>query len=314
MILYQRFLLIICIFQQVDAITLVYSMRIRRLFEIGAQVAEQEQKPSWSISAVPILQVRNRRIVDEDFDINAVEDNKIGGSIFNLRYRHSRRWWFEATTGLEKERMAIRGTPNFVVCRSGFDDVVLAGGCNIYPTEHLQYVLYGITGFPTERDFTSREFSNTLIGTRFFSIGAGAEASYHLIHDSTRILTGIIQARFLHFFSRSWFPILPCGSRVEPGNVTDLLFSLQYRKGKETLEMGYNPTFFTNEAAILPNGTKLEADNFVRNYLYINFSHICSKENISENPLIVGIGGNVGWSKEFNTTIFTCWLQFTKSF
>ena len=295
-----------------DATTLVYNMRIRRIF--SADDTTVQDKSHWIVSGVPILYMRDRHIEDAETGINVDEDIKMGGALFNLRHRYNRHWWGEVTTGLFKEHMTLSGTTDLIACRKGFDDFIIAAGYNFFPHEHVQGAVYGLAGFPTHRDINAQEFTNNLVGTRFFSIGAGAELSYGFIEELQRSLIGIVQGRIIHFFKRSWFPILPCGSIIEPGNVSDLLFTVQSRKGRGTFETGYNATIFSDQAVSLPGVFERCTDTFVRNSLYASYSYICKNEKAPDEPVIIGIGGNIGWSKRFDTRITFFWFQLTKVF
>jgi len=302
----------IFIYWQAGAITLVYNMKIRRLFGVGAGIGRQE-KSKLVASAVPIVYQRKRHIIDDRLKIDAFEKSIIGGSLFNFRYISDKLWWLEATTGIERETAKYKGSLNFKDSRSGFDDIILSGGYNIIPTEKTQLVFYGLAGFPTKTKVTSLESLDTLVGTRFFSLGIGSEVSYSFIKSLEQSLVGIAQVRFVHFFDRSWSPILPVGSKIQPGNVTDLLFILHYRKKKNMFEVGYNPTFFTNQAAIV-NDQTLKSPNFVREGFYFTYSRLFKEFPILKMPGLIGIGFSVANSKFLDTKIWACFLNLSVLF
>lgn len=54
--------------------------------------------------------------------------------------------------------------------------------------------------------------------------------------------------RFLHRCERKYYPILPPDTTYSPGNITDFLFLLHYRYFNHNMEMGYNPTYITDQA------------------------------------------------------------------
>ena len=298
--------------QTVDAITLVYNMKIRRVFAASA-LLRKEKKSIWVATAVPIIYKRERHIVDEDLGINICEKIKSGGSLFNLRYVRSKTWWLEATTGIEKERVTSQSAQPFTASRTGLDDIVISGGHNMFFKENIQFVLYGIAGFPTRRNVTLQEAQNALVGTRFFSLGVGAELSYSFVNTLKKSFIVLFQSRFLHFFKRNWSPILPAGAKIQPGNVTDLLFTAQYRKRRNIFEAGYNPTFFTNQAVILKTVT-IKGKNSVRNSIYANFAHICKNFPILTTPVIVGAGFSLGESERFDTKNRALWLNISTIF
>ena len=296
----------------IEASTLVYNMRIRRIFSVARSLLQQ-RKPLWVVSAVPIVQARDRHIVEKDKDIDICDTSLTGGSLFDIRYVPSEYWWAELTTGLEKETLCLRGTQNVHASRSGLDDIVLSGGYNMFPNDESQITLYGLAGFPTKKAVTQAELYNTLVGTRFYSLGVGTELSYSFINSQLCTLTGIFQARFLHFFPRNWFPILPRDGKIQPGNATDLLFTAQYRYDGTTFEAGYNPTFFTDQAVRLKAGT-VKGPRFIRNNVYVTLSHGWKDFPGLHMPLALGTGLSIGRSKRFDMKQISWWVNFTTLF
>jgi len=282
-------------------------MKIRRLFGLNASIGQNKSK--FVATSVPIYYQKNREIVDENFGINSFEDDKIVGSIFNFRYVSKKKWWLELTTGVEKESVKYTGTKNFNNSRIGLDDIILSGGYNFVPNKKIQFVIYGLAGFPSKRKLTELEINNFLVGTRFFSLGLGSEFSFSFFDSLERSLIGSWQVRFLHFFDRSFEPILE-NSIIQPGNTTDLLFALQYRKLKNLFEVGYNPTFFTNQAIILPKQTIID-DNFIRNGFYITYSRLFPSVPLIKLPGLIGAGYSYSQSDFLNTKIQAFWLNFS---
>lgn len=301
--------------EQIYSISLVYNMKIRRaFFAVVPEILLQSKKKSRLIAtAVPVIYKRDRHFVDKDLKLDICEKRFTSGSLFNFRYIYDRTWWIEGATGLEREHVKTRGTKNFDICRTGFDDIVFAGGYNIYPTKESQVVIYGLAGFPTRRKVNILEAQDPLVGTRFFGIGVGSEFSYSFINAKKQSLVGIFQNRFIHFFNRRFFPILPCDAKIQPGNVSDLLFTLQYRYKKNLFETGYNPSFFTNRAVILNTG-EVEVKSFVRNSGYFTYSRLFKSLPIIHKPGLIGVGLSVASSKLYETKILSSWLNFTAVF
>lgn len=299
------------VFQYIQPITLVYNMKIRRVFALPAGLSVDD-KPRWIPTAVPILYKRDRHFIDTTRAIDIKEKRLSLGSIFNVRYIPSRAWWAEATTGLEKEHVDAKGTTKLSTSRTGFDDIVLAAGRNLFPSKSTQCVLYGLAGFPTRTKIVAQEAQDTLVGTRFFSAGIGSEFSCGFIENIKHSLVGVFQNRFLHFFERKWDPIIP-GGRIEPGNVTDLLFAVKYRRGKNIFDIGYNPTFFTNQAAVFRTG-KVHTPGFIRQGAYASFAHAFVTFPIVRTPVIVGTGFLISRAKRFDTKIFSCWATLSMVF
>lgn len=296
-----------------NATTLVYNMKIRRAFGFGASAFDSKGKAQTIVSSVPIVYKRNRHIVTTTPAVDVFDKNTIAGFLFNVRYRPSKYCWFEGATGIEKEKASVCGTSNFTHSRAGFDDFVFTLGANIYPKEKWQVAPYLIWGFPSKRQIKETETFDTLVGTRFYSLGEGIEVSYSFIESLEQSLVGIFQQRFIHFFSRNFFPVLDKDSILHPGNVTDVLFTLQYRKLRNIVEFGYNPTFFTNIYVFAPQGTT-KTDNFVRNGVYASFAHVCKKFPIITKPTIIGLGFNVSRTKVNDAKTFATWMTFTTIF
>src|SRR5579872_1353106 len=250
------YLSVLCIAANLDATTLVYNMRIRRVFRIS-EFLKQEPRSSYIATALPIFYQRKRHIVDDRIALDVCEKTRMGGSLLNFHYRNKHDWWLDLTTGIEYEHARINGSSTVNASRTGCDDLVFAGGVNLFPVRDTQLVFYGIGGIPTRLKVEPQEAQNTLVGTRFFSLGFGSEFSYEWFFELKRALISVVQVRFLHLFNRSWTPILPEGSTIQPGNVTDLLLTMHYREKKDIFELGYNPTFFTNQSVTLPT-KKLE--------------------------------------------------------
>lgn len=306
------FLVGMCMYCTLDASTLVYNMKIRRIFNVARHLLK-EHSPLWVGSAVPIIQVRDRHIVDQRIAADLRDKSTIGGSLFNVRYVPSECWWVEATTGLEKETVCEHGTTNVHACRVGLDDIVLESGYNMFPSDDAQITFYGLAGFPTKKHVTVQETFNTLVGTRFYSIGVGGEYSYSFINTQECTLTGICQVRFIHFFPRCWFPILPRDAQIQPGNATDVLLTGQYRYDGTNIDVGYNPTIFTDQAVRLKTGT-VNSPHFVRHSVYGAVTHAWKDFPGLHIPLALGTGLSIGRSEKFDTKLITWWVSFTTLF
>ncbi len=290
--------------------SLVYNMRLRRAFAVGTSTSLLQKKKSRLVgSVVPVFYKRKRHIVDNSLGLerNIFEKRLSGGAIFNIRYIYNRVWWAEVTTGIEREHAESRGSTNFSLSRTGIDDIVLSAGRNFLLNKDTQFTLYGIAGFPTRRKVSSFEVQDPLVGTRFFSIGVGSEIAYSFINTLKRSLIVAFQNRFLHFFSRQWFP---SNARIQPGNGTDLLFILNYREKKNIFEAGYGLTLFTNQALILES-QEITSKPFLRNNIYASFAHIFLNR---ATPMIIGTGFNIGLLKRFDTKVFLWWLNMSIAF
>lgn len=297
----------------VSSTSLVYNLKIRRSFDVPPRVLQRERKFLWLLSAVPIIYARKRHIVAPQLKQNIFEKTFLGGSLFNIRLLAPRHWWAELTTGVERQTLKTHSTQNFKVSHTGMDDIVLSVGKNFVFDHAAQVGLYGLAGFPTRRKVTPFEVEDTLVGTRFFGAGVGGEASYNFFSSQQRALTGITQARFIHFFDRKWFPILPCNGEIQPGNVSDIFLLLNYREKKNIFEIGYDATFFTQQAARV-ECTTIKSPHVTRNSFYTSYSRLFTKKSLIKRPGLLGCGFTYCREKVLDSNIFIFWLNFSLLF
>ena len=292
------------------AVTLVYNMKVRRIFVVS-QVLERA-KNRLLATVVPIYFSRSRKLFNERTGLDGCEKRRAGGALFNFRYVPNKHWWFELTTGIETDHGTFTGTDPFHASRTGFDDIVLSGGYRHFWGKRCQLVAYGLAGFPARRKIELEDRHTPLVGTRLFNLGFGTEASYSFISEMKRSLAAIAQLRFIHGFNRSFFPIFPRDTTVQPGNATDLLFTMQYRKKRTIFEAGYNVTFFTNAALITPTETIKEA-SITRHSGFFSVSHGVFK-GLFDKPNVFGAGINGSRASSIDATTITAWVFFTVVF
>lgn len=304
-----------CIMQSAYPITLLYSLKIRRIFAGLRTLIGKEDEMLCAFSVVPIISSRNRHFLECASNVDICEKRIFVGSLFDFRCAPSENIWFDVTTGFGNERAKAKGTSDNPllpvypeISKTAWDDVTLEAGYHLYPTDQVQLDFYGITGFPTHSKITKKDALGTFVGTRFVGLGAGAELAYDFLEQTNRSGILITQVRYLHFFSRNWDPILPCGGRIQPGDLVDILVAIKYRERSEYFEVGYNPTFFLNEAVILPSEGKVRGEEFVRNGGYIRYSHFFLRK---PNPISLGCGFAFNRSPVFNTRVYDGWLSFS---
>jgi len=293
---------------KISAVTLVYNLRVRRIFNVP-EVLERIQS-NIIFSAVPIF---FHRTSDIETSTNGIvhEMRNAGGALLNLRYVPSKHGWVEITTGIEKDGGKFVGESPFNASRTGVDDVVLSGGYRHF-INSWQLVAYGLVGLPTRRIVTLCDRYGPLVGSRFYNIGAGGEVSYSFISERKRSLAAIGQVRSIHGFNRRWFPILPKEDIIQPGNGTDLFFSLQWREKRTVFEAGYDATIFSNQAIIKPT-IKITTDTFVRHSWFARMAH-GFKHGLFNKPSVVGAGFNVNTAQRFNAHAFVLWVYVTQLF
>ena len=296
-------------FAPIHSYPIVYNMRVRRAFNIPSGLLKPRK--FTLLSALPIYFGRRSHIVTETPAVDVHEHRNVVGSLFNVRYLPSRNWWVELTTGLENDRVSFDGSDSFCASRTGFDDFLFTGGYRHFVGERTQLVFYGLAGLPAGRTVKKDDRYGPLVGSRFYGAGFGTEASYAFMQEKKQTLSGIIQQRFVHFFSRHWFPILPACDTIVPGNFTDLLLTLQYRRQVTAYEAGVDFTFFTNQGVITPLAT-VNTTNFTRYAGYINVLHLIrSTAQEGRKPIVIGGGVNVSGTKVFHAKTYSVWLGVT---
>ena len=294
--------------QELSSVTLVYNLRVRRIFNVP-EVLERIQA-STIFSVVPIFFHRTSEIETRTCEI-VCETRNAGGALLNLRYVPSQHGWAEITTGIEKDSGTFRGADPFKVSRTGVDDIVFSGGYR-YFVDNWQLVAYGLVGLPTRRSVTLCDRHGPLVGSRLYNLGVGSEVSYSFISELKRSLAAIGQVRLIHGFNRRWFPILPTEDIIQPGNGTDLFFSLQWREKRTVFEAGYDATIFNNQAIIKPT-QKITTDTFVRHSGFARIAH-GFEQGLFDKPTVIGAGFNVNSAQRFNAKAFVVWVYATQLF
>lgn len=293
----------------IEPVSLVNNMKIRRIFDAGA-LLEKERKSRVVVTALPIFYQRHRFFDDHDLGVRVREKSISGGALLNVRYLPSKFWWLEGTTGIESEHTKAHGTFTSDASRFGFDDIVFSAGHNSFIGKKAQFVVYGLASFPTRWKVCADEVFNTLVGTRFFSAGLGLEFSYRFLKTCNASWVAIVQGRFDHFFKRHWSPILPPDAYIQPGNMSDLLFAIQYLRKRTVFELGYNSTWFTNQA-VIRSGVETKADTLVRQSVYGSLTHLCKRITLGRKPIAVGLGLSVGKSRRFDTNSCAIWADIS---
>jgi hypothetical protein len=287
-----------------EAVTLVYNIRVRRSFNISKLV--QNKKYKFLLSGVPIYYHRTSHIIDPLLLANVSEKRNIIGSLFNFRYMPSKSWWLEVTTGLEKDSSTFKGTHTFKESQVGIDDIVFTVGHRRFISDKVQFVAYALGGIPATTKLDTEDIFGPLVGSRIYNIGFGLEGSYAFLETLERMVSASLQGRFLHGFKRSWTPILPEGSRIKPGNVTDILLVGQWRERFMMYEAGYDATIFSNQAVLLPVRT-IHGSPFVRHSLFATVTRGWL-EAFFDKPFILGAGFSYSFTDKFDARTYTAWL------
>lgn len=304
------FILAVLFVQENYAVTLVYNLRVRRAFTVAASL--ERMKKRWLITVVPIMFSRKSRSIDERTSLDVKEKRRAVGTLFNIRYVHSKHWWAEATMGIELDRGRYKGSDPFHHQKFGLDDMVFSGGYRHFFGDKWQLVGYSIIGIPVQRSVSLFDRRGPFLGTRVYNIGCGLEGSYSFINELKRSCAVIVQGRFIHGFNRSWFPILPQDAKIQPGNFSDILCTLNYRERRILIELGYDLTIFSNQAILLKTET-IKTDMFLRHSGYATVSYAFLK-GLFGNPCLFGAGLNISRSKKFDARTLTAWLYGTVVF
>ncbi|MCL4380448.1 hypothetical protein M1466_03115 [Candidatus Dependentiae bacterium] len=305
-------LLLCCLSTAVHAITLVYNLKFRRAFDTRHYDVSLQKKNHYIVSVLPIVNKASRHVVDPQQGVDVCNSTLLGGSILNIKYFHTPSWWVEMTTAVAQEKLQDRGTHVAQESRTGLDDIVFTGGYNFYPNKRLQIVLYGLGGIPIQKAVTPAQQYAFLVGSRFYSLGLGSEFSYAFLQSKERSIVGIVQNRFIHFFSRNLVPILPPTATINPGNLTDILVAVQFRKKMTFLQVGYDLTIFTDQS-ITNNALRQGSPNIYRNSFYCFLNHVVQR-SLKHTPLIVGVGSSYAFANQSAIKNFAAWLNVTAIF
>lgn len=134
----------------IQATTLVYNLKFRRAFDLGQYASIGLKKNHIIASSLPIINQSSKHVVTIRDNVDVCNSTLTVGSIFNFKYFHRPNWWLELTTAVAKEKLEDKGTHVAKESRTGLDDIVFTGGYNMYPTEKVQVVLYGLGGIPVK--------------------------------------------------------------------------------------------------------------------------------------------------------------------
>ena len=257
-----------------------------------------------SFSIIPEVTGITRHITDEPNLIDVQEESFLGGAIFDFKYVGVQPWWFGIRTALIQENSKVTGSNNFTLSRFGFDDIYIQGGYNFVLTDDWQLAMHGGVGLPTSLKPDENELFNTLGGSRLFSMGLGGELSYAVINKKDQVLSLNFHTRLLHFFTRSFTPILQCGEKLQPGNATDIFPSISYTHGDHYLEIDYDLIIFTN-VAVLSNPNRYlpvmyQHAPYIQYYYTINWprTHVTTT---------VGMGLQYSYARLFDRKQWQAW-------
>lgn len=288
--------------------TLVYSMKIRRVLAGTRQALNKEDQTIWALSFLPIGSGRTAHIVTKAPDVDVIQKRRIFGVLLNARCLLPSSTWLEFTTAVHNESGSTKGSINTCGERTGLDDIVASVGHNISLSKKVQLVFYGIAGAPTRQKITEQDRLGTFVGTRFFSLGGGAELSYTFVQSPERMVSSLTQTRFIHFFDRGWSPLLPCGSSIQPGDIIDALVATTWREKKDIFELGYNPTFFINQGVTTPERGEVRTPNFVRHGAYVSYSHLFTSRT---HPILLGASFGFNKSDLFDACTYSGLINCT---
>lgn len=202
--------LLILAVHTVSPTSLVYSLKLRRLASVGSA----QKKNNISLSALPLIYTLDRHIIIPhylctDTIVDIEEKRRIEGGLLFAHYVTPRLFWGEITIGVEHEKIETCGTKTIQDSVTGLDDIVITIGKNKLLGKDTQLSSYVLAGFPTRRKITVSDSIDPLIGTRTFGIGVGTEVSHCFFDSGVATFNARLQGRFLHFFKRSWDPVLP---------------------------------------------------------------------------------------------------------
>ncbi len=285
-------------------VSLVYTMKLQRIFSMNSSNSKDE-KSLKTFTALPILYYKDKHVVDPALFLDIYEKRKAEACMLSARYVAPSLSWIDVSTGIIHEKATSTGTEKLYKKITGLDDIVINAGITRKYGKKCEIVYYGLAGFPAKRKVGIQEDQETFTGTRFFSAGIGTEASYIPLHNDIQTVTFLFNTRFIHFFERKWYPILPKNSKIVPGNITDLLCAAFFRHKNNMIELGYNPTFFTNHGKQV-NSKNYYSENFNRNTVYLTLA--------KELRSTWGIGFARSYEKRYSSHAQSYWAYVNHSF
>ena len=265
---------------QIYSVSIVYTMKLQRIFFAEGSTEKENNISSTSLTALPLLYFRDKHIIesrllknpDNSLDKKFYEKRKAQACIVDFRHITPSASWINVTTGVIRDQSNMKGSSVFKKKKYGLDDILLTLGTTKKYNEKCEMVYYGLAGFPAKRRVSRYDEFDPLVGTRFFGTGAGLEFSYTPLHNDEQTCIFLINNRFVHFYKRGWSPILSSEDKIVPGNITDILCALYTRHKKTVFEIGYNPTFFTNHGVELPS-KNIAGAFYTRHAGYMLLSH-----------------------------------------
>jgi hypothetical protein len=147
------------------------------------------------------------------------------------------------------------------------DDLLFSAGYSVIKSSRLHLTASGLVGFPTHRDTSLQEVQ---FGYGHYGLGGQLDGSWRYSHNRNHTLRAA--ARFIHFFPRKVegpsekgvFEIF----NFSMGNVADIFLAHYSKMSRQSLEVGYNASFFFG-ARICPSYREaLVAANYIRNSFY----------------------------------------------
>ena len=289
------------------SVTLVYNLKIRRAFDAHKILKNKNKKIYFLTTLLPIMFWRN---IDDLLVVNDFisQESSIYGLLGNFRMNLGKNWWTEVSTGLEHQTNKLIKNKKYTKgSRTGFDDILCSIGYDDFINQNAQYSAYLVTGIPTTQKRSLLDTYDTLIGTRFYSVGGGAEYSYAFLKKEDFGLVGICQVRYLHFF-----PSDSDQKNIIPGDTYDLLLAVHRRKYNTVVEIGYEGTLFANQQIHRPDFIK--SPPFTKNGGYINMVYLVPENTFLKNPLAIGCGASASFSSYLHSFWRGFWIHASTVF
>ncbi|MGB8467623.1 MAG: hypothetical protein WCE21_01340 [Candidatus Babeliales bacterium] len=272
---------------------------------------------TYAFTAFPTLYQSFRHLTVGMFNnpIDVQNNRSLFGSMLNFCYHDNKRnWWGEISVAPEKEFVSLKGTTSLSSSHFGLDDSLFTIGYDYYPCQDIEILPYLTGGIPGTRRISLRDIFEPLVGTRCYALAQGVELVANLLRWEKSKCDFIFQERLAHFFKRKYAPLLPEDAKFARGNQTDFLFTVQYGTSKHFLEIGYNPTFYTNQEVIVPFTPTIKSPGYITHSPY--FIYLYTAERL---PLLNCSGsiGLSGWIVFANNPTFWAnglWLIFNLTF
>ena len=286
------------VFPAQGSISIVYNLRVAetsKRLDIGSTSA-----PPSAATGTILYTFREK--------YNGVKHDCIAG-LFTLAYAPES-FFLRVDTAVGRVASSDQG---FHFDRVQTDDLLFSAGYSPKLSDNMRLSFSGLLGFPTHQD-TSLEFVQ--LGYGHYGLGAQIDGSFVYSHNHNHTIR--CAARCIHFFPRTITPDVAAPKKeftYNIGNLADLFFGFHNQRGRQSMEFGYNASFFF-DATICPNfDDAVEKTNYIRNSFYGIYKYRFSMTKRAHTLALALSYGFEPTPKVFgNQSLITAWASWSINF